>query len=218
MTLAELIRAFRDEIKDTIKPYLVSDDAARRYANQAQIEAARRARLLVDSSSDLCRIDYSAGEPVIDTDSRIVSLRRVRIETAARPLRLAKAAEMDEEFCGWDSSTSQSRPFIAVVDYGTDQLRLYPTPATAGTLCLTVTREPLNLLVNDEDSPEIPRRLHDRLIPWMKHRAYGMQDSDLYDAKQAALSLAEFEQEFGAAIGAINERFAFENYHDVGER
>ena len=62
------------------------------------------------------------------------------------------------------------------------------------------------------------RRLHDRLIPWMKHRAYGMQDSDLYDAKQAALSLAEFEQEFGAAIGAINERFAFENYHDVGER
>ena len=32
MTLAELIRAFRGEIKDTIRPYLVSDDDARAQA------------------------------------------------------------------------------------------------------------------------------------------------------------------------------------------
>lgn len=218
MTLAEIIAAFRGEIRDTKKPYLVSDIDATRYANQAESEAARRSRLLVDSSSDVCAADVTAGDSVVSIDPRIISIRRARLQSSSKPLVKRQVRQMDDEFAGWDASSSQSVPFIIVTDYGTDQLYLYPTPKADTTLLLTVTREPMNEMVGDSDSPEIARRYHDGLISWMKHRAYRSEDSDLYDAAAADRALADFAAEFGPAVGAIDEQFEFENYDDVGER
>lgn len=76
MNLSDLITAYRDEARDTAKPPFVSDATARRYANQAESEACRRARLLIDSTSEFCEIEFSAGESVIELDSRIISIRR----------------------------------------------------------------------------------------------------------------------------------------------
>ncbi len=218
MTLAEIVAAFRGEIHDTKKPYLVSDSDAIRYANQAESEAARRSRLLVDSRSEVCSADVIAGDPVVSIDSRIISIRRARLQSSSTPLTKRQARQMDGEFAGWDASSSQSVPFIIVTDYGTNQLYLYPTPKADSTLMLTVTREPLNQMVADSDSPEIARRYHDGLINWMRHRAYQADDSDLYDAAASGRALAEFDAEFGPSIGAIDEQFEFEHYHDVGER
>jgi hypothetical protein len=219
VNLRELIDAFRDDTGDTELPYRVSDSKAIRFANRAQVEAARRARLLVDSSDEtICRISYSAGDPIVSIDYRIISIRRAVIEGSSSVLAKRVMNQMDDEFPGWYSSESRSTPFILVVDYGAFEARLYPTPKSDGTLHLTVTREPKKPMSSDGDKPEIPARCHEGLIEGMKMYAYQSEDPDLSDEKLAAMAAAAFELEFGPAISSTNERYEFEHYHDIGER
>lgn len=219
MNLRELIDAFRDDTGDNVLPYRVSDTKAIRLANRAQVEAARRARLLVDSSDEtICRISYSAGDPIVSIDHRIISIRRATIEGSSSGLAKRVVNQMDDEWPGWYSSESRSTPFIIVVDYGSGEARLYPTPKADGTLHLTVTREPKNPMSDDSDKPEVPARCHEGLVEGMKMYAYLSDDPDLADEKMAAIAAAAFEAEFGPAISSANERYEFEHYHDIGER
>jgi len=219
MKVSEIMTIFRAEIKDKKKPYFVDEAMALSFLNQAQSEAARRARLLVDSrTQEICRVQVNAGEPVIDIDPRIISIRRARLASCSRPLVKRKVRDMDEQFPGWDSSTNQSTPMILVTDYGTNQLYLHSIPKADDELMLTVTREPLVDLSGDNDVPEIPTRYHQGLIAWMKYRAYSIDDADRYDPKQAGIALGHFEAEFGTKISATDEQYELENYDDIGER
>lgn len=218
MKRSDLIAEFRLDVRDTKKPYLISDDKAGNYLDEAHTEAARRARMLIDSTTDnLAVVPFSAGDPTVTLDKRIISVRRMRIVgSGGRPLTKMTIREMDEQFPGWEDSTS-STSFIAIVDYGFDCLRLYPTPAAGGTLAMTVTREPLDPMTADDDEPEIPPRAHRSLIHWMRYRTFSDEDTELFDEKKAANALASFEIEFGSKSSAINERFEFDHYNDVGE-
>ena len=218
MTLEEMLLAWRRRIKDTKRPYLVSDEDGLLFANQAQCEAARRARLLVDSQSPMCAIAISVGDPVIPIDPKIISIRRARLSSRSVPLRKRRVRDMDEQCPGWDSSTSKSTPMVIVTDFGANQLYSYPTSNIDDVLMLTVTREPLVQLSDMGDNPEIAPRYHHGLISWMAYRAYLTDDADIYDQNQAAKALTEFESEFGPRISAVDEQFEFENYDDVGER
>jgi hypothetical protein len=215
----EIDREFRRQIKDQAKPYLISAEQSLFFLNQAQREAARRARLLVDSTTDdVARYAVAAGEPLVTLSAKVISIRRARLASSARPLTKRTVRQMDEEFPGWDGAGTGSQPFVLVVDYQTDAAWLYPAPQSADTLLMTVTREPLKALADDDDQPETAPRYDDGLIEWMKYRAYLVDDVELYDPKQAAHALARFSAEFGEAIGAINERFDAEHYDDDGER
>ena len=69
MKVSEIMSIFRAETKDKAKPYFVDELMALGFLNQAQSEAARRARLLVDSTSqEICRVQITAGEPVVSID------------------------------------------------------------------------------------------------------------------------------------------------------
>lgn len=218
MKLHEMIAACREDCGDNKKPYLVSDTQLKRYANRVESMAARQSRMLVDSTSEVCAVSVMAGEPVVDIDSRIISIRRARFSASSMPLAKRHVRQMDMEFCGWETSTSQSTPFVIVTDYGINQLRLYPIPKADGEILLTVTREPLHPMEDDEDEPEISPRYHESLVSGMKYIVMSKEDSDLYDKKQAELALAEFVAEFGPVISAVDERYEFENYDDIGER
>jgi len=63
MTLAELIAAFRTDADDLVaNPYLWSDAELTRWANEAEQEAALRAKLLFDASTmAVCQIAVLAG-------------------------------------------------------------------------------------------------------------------------------------------------------------
>lgn len=219
MKVLEIDREFRRQIKDQVKPYLVSTEQSLFFLNQAQSEAARRARLLVDSTTDeVARYALAAGDPLVMLSAKVISIRRARLASSARPLAKRTVRQMDEQFPGWDGAASSSPPSILVVDYQSDAVLLYPTPTSADTLLMTVTREPLKALAGDDDQPETAPRYDYGLIEWMKYRAYLVDDAELYDARQAELALARFTAEFGESIGAINERFDAEHYDDDGER
>lgn len=217
MNVSDLITAYRADIHDTTKPYLVSDDTALLYLNEAQIEAARRGHLLIDSTSEAAGASVLAGDPVVDIDPRIIAIRRVRL--ASQPLQLGKrrVREMDSIVPGWDSSSRQSTPVFVILDYETNKLFLHPTPVASDELRMTVVREPISVLFTDTDLPEIAPRWHLSLIEWMKFRTYNNDDSELFDGNKASRALSLFEQEFGPKRSATDEAFEYAEYHDIGE-
>jgi len=204
-------------IRDTKVPYFVEDLDAIIYLNEAENEAARRASLLVDSTSPEVIYSVFAGDSVVQISSKIISIRRMILTSSSVPLKKRLAREMDEFAPGWSNSTNTSTPTSAVMDYESNSVFLYPKPDADNELRMTVVREPLIYMTNDANVPEIPARYHFSLIEWMKYRTFSEEDSDMFDQKLAEIALARFEKEFGEGRGAINERFEFEHYDDVGE-
>lgn len=209
---AELIAAFRDDAGDTNEPYGWGNDEVLRWLNEGHTEAARRARLLVDSTTvAVCQATITAGDPLVTLDPRVVFVRRARIQGESLTLIRARVRDLDRDFPGWDADISQETPRIYVPDYQTDKLRLVKTPVASGVLLMTVVREPLAPIALDT-SPEIPARTHEALIHWIKHRAYLKEDEDLKDEALSKKALALFELEFGTKSPVYDERWIADNY------
>lgn len=217
MNLAQLIQIARTSTGDSAAPYIWSDIEWEEFADDAQLEAARRAHLLVDSSSLAARAPVVAGDPIVRLDPRVLFIRRARLANASEQLRFRVARRMDEEAAGWETA-HPSTPSVLIPDWETNAVRLYPPPAQDGELVLTVVREPLHEMAGDPDAvPEIPRRYHRSLLYWMLYRAYSKPDTQAFDAKAAEKAEAMFAAEFGEKSGAINEHWAAEQYYDVGD-
>lgn len=205
MKLQELITLFRNEVDDAVEPYLWSEAEALEYANDAQNEAARRSRLLVDSSTTaICQVSVTvASLGLVALDPRVLFVRRARFASQL-PLRRMNMQDMEAQDPYWqDASASVARAFIP--DFETGKLLIWPPPATDGTLLLTVVRDPLEQMNDDQDTPEIAARYHGSLRFWMMVRAYSKQDVEANDPKKMADSMALFEQEFGKKSAAIDE-------------
>lgn len=214
MTLADLITLFREEAFDSLPgyipvvgvpaPYQWSDSILKLYANEAQIEACRRADLLLDSASSFCKPVFTSGEPIIPLDPRIVDVKRIRDVSQYVQLQPISALEMDRKRPGWEMHTG-TIPLCVVTEYQTNALRLYPIPMRDGELTMTVQRLPLADMVADTDTPEIRPEYHPALVQWMLYRAYSKQDTETCDPAKAEKALAKFTQEFGEARSARNE-------------
>ena len=216
MNLGELKSAFRSAVMDMVKPYLWSEDEVTEYAAEAEMEACRRAHLIVDSTSDLASATVSAGDPAVPYDGRIIRVRRARLASQSRPLTILVQRALDESVPGWESAAA-STPRVLIPDWETGSYRLYPPPVLDDTLLMSVVREPLNELAADDDTPEINRRYHRSLINWMRFRAYSKPDPDTANPGLAKEALALFEGEFGEKSRAIDEHWANEQYYDVGD-
>lgn len=204
MQLNGLIQAFRSEVDDVVAPYLWSDPELIEYANDAQLEACRRARLIVDGSTTaICQIAVVANTATYALDPRVLFIRRARL-TGLLPLKRKNLQDMDSQYPGWEDA-SASTPSALIPDFETGKIRLYPKPIANTTLNLMVVRDPLAEMNDDTDTPEIAARYHRSLRFWMMHRAYLKKDADANDPKKAAESLALFEQEFGKKSSALDE-------------
>lgn len=212
MQLLDLLTLFRSETDDDTAPYLWSDDELIEFANDAELEACRRARLLVDSSTPaLCALALTvvdagpvlANHGLVTLDPRVLFVRRARI-AGQLPLRRMNLQDM-EAFNPFWQDAAPARPTVFIPDYETGKLLFWPPPDQAYTVNLTVVRDPLVDMTGLEDTPEIAPRYHRSLRFWMMVRGYGKQDSEATDPKKAAEALALFEQEFGRKSAAIDE-------------
>lgn len=204
MQLLDLIKLFRSEVDDTAEPYLWSDDEAIEYANDAQNEACRRSRLIIDSSTAaICQIAVVANTATYALDPRVLFIRRARL-TGLLPLKRKNVQDMDNCNPSWEDASSTT-PTAFITDFETGKIRLYPTPNAAFTLNLMVVRTPLAEMNDDRETPEINARYHRSLRFWMMYRAYGKQDTQANDPKKSIEALTLFEQEFGKKSSAIDE-------------
>lgn len=209
MKASEIVRIFRREADDVAQPYLWDDEDATEFLNDAENEACRRARLLVDSTDpECCVYAIVPGDLVIELDPRVLFIRRAKADGRAQPWGRMQLADMDKQRPGWDADTGEPRLYIP--DFQTDTIRPYPIPEADDVLRVTVSRLPLNpITVNTLDSkaPEINPRHHRSLVFWMLYRAFSKQDADTYDPKRAQLNLDLFEAEFGKKSTAIDEQW-----------
>ncbi len=193
------------------------------YANDAQNEACRRARLLVDSTTAaVCSIALLTDTPTYDLHDSIIFIRRVRLldsdGVAVAVLKRAHSDDLDREAGPqWQEETGQPRFYVPSLD--DHQFRPYPMPdSNEWEASLTVVRTPLvpashekYAMEDAEDVPEIRTRWHLGLVNWMLHRAYSKQDSQCYNPKAAAAAEAAFEAEFGPKSRAIDEEWQSRN-------
>lgn len=211
MTLEELLLAYRVAAEDTVAPYLVSDDRAIEWINEAQNEAAVRMRLLHESAdADVCEIDVASGTAVYALHPALFELTHTAFRldgtTERTPVRLVSTGWLDQKRPCWRDETGT--PLYAVQLETT--IRLVPEPDAAGTLLLEGYRLPLEPM-DDEDSPEIHKAHHRYLVDWALYRTYSVPDSELQDTARAEAALERFTRYFGERPDANLRRITRED-------
>ncbi len=204
MNLAAMIELARLTLRDNKTPPLWSDDELISYVNDGQREACRRARLIVDSTTDeITLIALQTGESSYPLDDRILFIRRAKLAGRSEVLHRKSFQDLDIEAPDWEGETGEPRLFVPDMDENV--FRPYPTPEDDGEVRLTVVRLPLADMAQDNDEPEIKPRYHDSMMNWVYYRAYSKQDADTKDDAKAAAYLTMFENEFGKKSSAIDE-------------
>lgn len=223
MNLAEIVAVFRYESDDEVAPYKISNTRAIEFANDAENQACRRARLLRDASTeDVCIYTVDADDETVPLHASVLFVRRAIVDGESRPLLRKFMADMDAERPGWE--TEVGPPIAFIPDFESGKLRLYPIPEEGLTLNLQVIRLPLAPMVDIAyavgppevliDIPEIPARLHRELVYWMLHRLYSKKDSanETRDDKLADDYERRFAAVFGPASSAIDETWISERH------
>lgn len=141
-TLQQIFDDFRERADDTGTPPLWTNAVLARYANEAQLEAARRARLIEDrETAAVCEIAVTSGTSVYDVDDRIIRLRRAKLASQDWRLQKMDVRVLDRMLPSWESL--EAAPPEGWIPWGSGQVKLVPPPNANDTLALWVVREPL---------------------------------------------------------------------------
>jgi hypothetical protein len=219
MTLTEIIgNLVRPRLDDANSPYMISDAEMIVYANEAQMEAARRARLFIDSTTaEITQIAATANSWRHTLDSRVMFVKRARFSGQSFNLKKRSVDWMDQHVPGWEDHDAGT-PIYYFTDYDSGYLCTYPKLEIADTLKLTVVREPLAALDELTDTPELKGRHQYGMVDWILHRCYAKKDADVYDPQKSLEHLALFEAEFGKRSTAKDEYYIHEHYDfEAGE-
>lgn len=211
MKLGKIIELFRIAADDLTQPYLWPDQEVISYAVDAENEACRRARLLVDSSTAaICQHTAAIGATSITLDPRVIFVRRAIVSGKTSPLSRANMRDLDDNHPGWESHTGTIEALVT--DWETGKLRLYRIPTVESVINTTVVRLPLTSMNDFEDTPEINARFHEGLINWMLHRAYMKPDKETFDSERAEEAEKRFILEFGGKSSAQDEDWIGQQY------
>lgn len=215
MRVGDLLDETRVELDDVAQPYLWSDQELIGYADDAQKEAARRGRLLVDSTTaSIASVALVAGTSTYALDPRVIRVNRAIVAGESRPLVFKMLRDLDDQFPGWEEV--EETPTIICPDFETGKIRLIGTPTASGTLKLTVVRLPLVPLNDLQDTLEIREEYQRNLRHWIVFRAYMKRDSETYKPEKASEALQLFAAEFGPARPAYDEQWMLQHYMSDG--
>lgn len=198
MNTTELLALFRADIDDLAVPPLWSDEEILGYMDDAQKMFTRLTWGIRDSTSPMCSLDMTAGEPFAETDPRILKIVRIQRGSDARPIRMVNVEDMDTEGVRLDGSVGEVG--TAVFGLGEDTLRWVRVPAKNDTASLIVERMPLSTLSTGRSTRlEIGAQHQRHLMLWMASLAYAKQDADTRDERKAARKDTEFRAYCAAA-------------------
>ncbi len=214
MKAKELIELFREEADDTSDSHLWKTAILLRHLDQAQRQAARRARILREAVDPaVCVYDISMGKPFVKLHESVISITHAQFEfylpdnpdeKQVRILRRKHAKDLQGETVGWREEDGDVIAFVT--DIQLQQVRLYRNPIIAGKLRIECERMPLNKIKSIEDCLELEEKYAEDLIYWMLYKAFSKRDAETFDPKRADQYLARFENVFGPVSSAIDEQ------------
>jgi hypothetical protein len=198
MKVKDLIAQFRVENNDRAEPFFWSDGDVKGWLNEAEAEAAIRARLIRETvNPDVCQIVVTAGNANYPLHAALYEIEYIAFvggdDAKRRPIRLISEGDMTREDCDWRERIGVPRRAIQ----SDTSLRLVPNPYAPGVVVLEGYRLPIDKLEGDDDEPEIHEAHHRHLLRWVEFKAYGIPDTESFDAQRSAEALAEFEAYFG---------------------
>lgn len=205
MNLGDLIKSFRVDAEDTVKPHLFADADLIRLFNEAEDEAAIRSRLLFDNDPSRFEFSLSAGDTVIALDPKIIEIESACLidDGGFRyPLDQLDRQSMDRIRPYWRSEVSRPTAIIH------DDLSLSMNSVVDAnyTLSMDGYRLPLKPMESMQDTPEISPAHHRHLVSWVLFRAFESPDADILDPKKSEKNLVKFEKYFGSRPDASIRR------------
>ncbi len=212
MNVKDLLELFGELADDTADVAPLWPKKLRMFwLNEAEQQACRRARLLLDSTTpEITRVTLQVNQPWLELDPRVIFVRRMKLTDKPDPIRPALRKDMDLHIPGWEDHTGDVVGYVP--DLETNKVRLYRIPEVQAFARLTVVREPLEPMTELDDTPEIAARYHYGLVYWMLFRAFSKKDAETQDDRRAADNLALFEAEFGKLSSAQDEEWIRQNH------
>lgn len=188
MDATELRSLFRAEMSDAVEPYLISDDQIYRYLDDAQKQFCRWTEGIEDSRSFTLSITPTV--QWYDADKSILKLRRAVNAETGNPVTVANPEKLEDMGIRFDGRTGPIKALIAGLSK--NELRAWPVPSTAVAITLEVFRLPKTIECGDD--LEVDEQHHINLLMWAKYRAYGNEDSEVFNSRKSA----DFESRFRA--------------------
>jgi len=229
MTGAELIAHMRESMLDDMAlPYRWEDTELLRYLNYAEVQACRRAHLIIDDitandkgtagtagtsgQKPLCTLSIVANQATYNLSPKILQVKRCQLKSMTYPLvGPLSYPEMDEIMSGWRGTSgtvgtcgSGGVPIYFLNEPG-NTITFVLAPSTTDTAYLVVSRLPL-MSFTDQVQPEIDERYHLGLTNWAAHLAYMKDDTETFSLNMAKLHEDRFIEEFGKLPDAYSER------------
>lgn len=198
MTLAQLIAVFRADTRDDAAPYLWSDTDVTRWLNEAEEEAAIRARLLFDTDTPAyCQVAVISGTRTYGVDGKVIEIVHAELVDGGgdtHPVDIFTDIGLERVNPTWREDDPRCPEALIHRD---KSVTFDVEPDANYTLNLEVYRLPVASMTATTDSPEIADAHHLHLVKWAIHRAYGVPDTDGYNAGLKQASFDEFEGYFG---------------------
>ena len=192
MNLGELIGEYRILAQDTANPYFCGDQELTKWFNDAETEAATRARLI----RDIEELPVLAGESAVDLPAEWFAIQYAELRAVSGevyPIVASSRDKLNELKPGWRQTTERPEYFV----HDDKSLLLGAIPDADYTLYVEVFRAPRAKMKQDTDTPEIHAAHHEGLIQWVLHKAYAKPDGDLFDPGKSASAEVEFTRQFG---------------------
>jgi len=225
----DLIAVLRETHLDDQKlPYLWQDPELLRNINYAEVQACRRAHLIIDSSTandsgtagtastmgqrPLCTLSITAGTAIYNLSSKILQVKRCQLASMTYPLNgpLTYPA-LDDYASGWmgtagsiGTAGSGGYPWGFLNEPG-NTITFVPAPSASDTAYLVVSRLPL-VPITYQTPPEIDEQYHIDILDWAAHLAFMKPDSDTQELNLAKVYEDKFTSKFGPLPDAYSER------------
>lgn len=193
MNTTELLGLFREEVADAELPYLWSDASVYRYIDDAQKQFCRWTYGIADARS--FKLFIKPGTEWYPVDPRVLKVRSAANAVTGREVPLVALEKLDEHGIRFDKAPGHVAALISGMQENT--LRAWPVPNVAAVVELRTFRLPETVEAGSEF--EIGEQHHLNLLLWVKHRAYGIQDSEGSDKNKAADYEARFARYCAAA-------------------
>lgn len=229
MTGQEMIVHLRESVlDDSAAPYLWQDTELMRYLNYAEVQACRRAHLIIDGTTandsgtaatagtlgqrPLCTLSVIADTATYILSPKILQIKRCQLKSMTVPLiGPVTYPEIDEYSSGWigtngtiGTAGSGGYPTYFLNEPG-NTITFILAPSLSDTASLVVSRIPLTPFTLST-SPEIPEKYHEGLMDWAAHLAYMKNDSDTLNLNLAKVYADKFEIQFGKLPDAYSDR------------
>lgn len=192
-TVEALIKAFREDEKDSVAPYFWSDNQLIRWINEGLTVFAEQSRSFYDDESLVTQLPYSVGEERFTLDPCIIDVVGAWVDGRPECCLTRWTAGFGNAFRGgyWLAYNGCSSHFHFSP---AGVLILHPKPAESGLIRLLVIRRLVRDLEKCDRIPDMQPQDRRHLLSYMAYKAYRVNEGETYSIENSDNHLRRFEE------------------------